>query len=179
MLRKPWRLLILLVGLFVLFACATEPEAPPEEPEPEPMEEPEPEVPAPVAQRSEAEELRDAVLAYDLARFAPDTFEAGEENFEAAEAAFEVDNEMARQEYEAAIDRYNEVVDAGIAGLREEKTDEFRSSTSGPNGLLGLPPRLSKRASMKRLIGSLIRRSGGTTRRTVRLWSCVSRLRQP
>jgi tetratricopeptide (TPR) repeat protein len=124
MLRKPWRLLILLVGLFVLFACATEPEAPPEEPEPEPVEEPEPEVPAPVAQRSEAEELRDGILAYDLARFAPDTFEAGEENFESAEAAYEVDNETARQDYEAAIDRYNEVIDAGIAGLREEKTDE-------------------------------------------------------
>ncbi len=124
MLRKPWRLLILLVGLFALFSCATEPEAPPEEPEPVPVEEPEPQEPLPVSQQAEAEELRDTILAYDLAQFAPEAFEAGEENFEAAEAAYEIDNEMARQEYEAAIERYNEVIDAGVAGLRERKTDE-------------------------------------------------------
>jgi tetratricopeptide (TPR) repeat protein len=125
MLRKPWRLLILLVGLVALFSCATEPEVTPEEPEPAPVEQPEPEAPLPVSQRTEAEDLRDTILAYDLAQFDAEAFEAGEENFAAAEAAYEIDNEMARREYEAAIDRYNEVIDAGIAGLRERKTEEI------------------------------------------------------
>ncbi len=128
MLRKPWRLLILLVGLVALFSCATEPEAPPEEPEPEPMEEPEPQEPLPTAERAEAEELRNAILTYDLAEFAPEAFEAGEDNYAAAEAAYEADNALAKREYQQAIQRYNEVIDAGVAGLRDQKTSEVLSA---------------------------------------------------
>ena len=128
------RILFATTVLIVVIGCASAPDPEPvaepdvavvpapAPPEPTPEPTPEPVVPAPEQERATARELRQIITDFDMAGFAPDRFETGEESFGRAENAYGTDNEAAKPAYETAIEEFNAVLDAGIAGLRQQTT---------------------------------------------------------
>ena len=125
--------ILLILGVLALsvflFSCQTAPEAAPpeEEPEAEPIEEAEP---APDELQTEATELRDLIMQYDLGQYAEDAFDTGENAYLTAEEAYGEDNELATEMYTEAITSYEQVVEVGAGELRSEWESEIEASNA-------------------------------------------------
>ncbi len=123
--------ILLILGVLALsvflFSCQTAPEtAPPEEePEAEPIEEA---APAPDELQTEATELRDLIMQYDLGQYAEDAFATGENAYLTAEEAYGEDNELATELYTEAITSYARVVEVGVGELQSEWEGEIEEA---------------------------------------------------
>ncbi len=104
--------------LLALMACATAPE-----PEPEPLPPVETDTELVQAQREQAELLRRQIVDADLAQYAPQEFDRGDEQFALGEAQRELDADQAIQHYRDASASYRRVIDRAF----EEVVDVARS----------------------------------------------------
>jgi hypothetical protein len=126
--------ILLILGVLALsvflFSCQTAPEeAPPEEePETEPIEEAA--VPAPDDLQSEATELRDLIMQYELGQYAEDAYDTGENAYLTAEDAYGADNELATELYTEAISSYETVVEVGVGELQSEWESQIETANA-------------------------------------------------
>jgi len=126
--------ILLILGVLALsvflFSCQTAPEeAPPEEePEAEPIEEAA--VPAPDDLQTEATELRDLIMQYDLGQYAEDAYDTGENAYLTAEDAYGTDNELATELYTEAIPSYETVVSVGVGELQSDWESQIETANA-------------------------------------------------
>ena len=126
--------ILLILGVLALsvflFSCQTAPEeAPPEEePEAEPIEEAA--VPAPDDLQTEATELRDLIMQYDLGQYAEDAYDTGENAYLTAEDAYGTDNELATELYTEAISSYETVVAVGVGELQSDWESQIETANA-------------------------------------------------
>jgi tetratricopeptide (TPR) repeat protein len=117
--------IVVVLGVFVLFSCATAPEQAPEETPKETEETTEaetsekevskqPSEPIPKEKQDRARRLREVVQKYEFAQYAPDEYEAAEAAYEEAEEAVGSDNKRAATRYEDASTSYEKVIEIGV-----------------------------------------------------------------
>ncbi|MFW5745269.1 MAG: hypothetical protein ACOCW3_06470 [Spirochaetota bacterium] len=123
------RIMAVVVAIVTLLgACASAPEP----------------VPPPDDAYDTAEELRTQIQEYDLAQYAQDGFDLGEQQFASGEVAYENEEySVAEEAFNLAIDRYTDVIREGfraIAGARreeataeKERADELKAGVAVPD----------------------------------------------
>ena len=129
-------LMAMLVTLLIV-SCETAPPAPEpvaEEPAPPPepvVEEPAPapEVPEsepPLAERTEAENLRDLIITYSLPWFHPQRFQEGEASYNSATEAYQSNSEQSGNDFRTAIAAYEDVIAQALDIIESSKRRQAR-----------------------------------------------------
>lgn len=134
---KMKHLLLLLLGLLVMAGCAAGPEPAPEQPAEEPVEEAPPAVEEPTPEPpvelyAKAQELREQIETYNLAQYAPDRFQEGEERYEAGEDAYLAeDYAEAEAELTFAVEAYEQVFEEGMEVVVGDARDRAAEARQG------------------------------------------------
>ena len=139
-------------AILLFFSCAGGPEPTPKETVPEAktpetttktVEKPaETKVPAPEKELSEARQLRERVLRFELDKVAAEEFAAAEAQLKAGEAAYDKDNTAAKTALDGAIAGYRKIIQAGfsqVIGKLKNEIEKVKKEADAVKAAKALP----------------------------------------